>query len=205
LLLVASACKGKAADSNKQPTPSAPSGSAGSATGSAGSGSADAGSAGSGSAGSGSTAPAAGGSRRVDLKVEGNKSGESNLTGTIEVPADAVLDFGRSRGPDDLPVDSVFVKTGGISVVFDEPVAGEKRSTLLADYLKHEKVKDADILHKVEREGGFAVASRQGKVVAVTAVYPAIDCGISFDAPEADAAKVEAAFKICASYVPAPK
>jgi hypothetical protein len=220
LVLLGSACKGKHDEASKQPSSATPgsadsaSGSAapapaGSVDGSAAAGSAAAGSAAAGPAATGSAAAgsaAARGSKTVDLQVEGNKDGESSLRGTLEVPSDAVLEFFRSRGPEDVPVDSVFVKTAGISVTLDEQSDDPKtRITSLAALIKHEKVKDADILHKAEPAGGFAIAYKTGQVVAVQGGYADITCGVSFDAPEAEPAKIETAFKICSSYKPAPK
>jgi hypothetical protein len=120
----------------------------------------------------------------------------------VKVPGDATLDFGKGRGPDDVPVEMVTIKTGDMTVSIDEATESNPKRTVLADRLERVKVKDAALIHKVEPSGGFAIAYAQDKSVVVWASFAAIDCGVTFEAKDATPAKTEAAFNICASYVP---
>ncbi len=97
------------------------------------------------------------------------------------------------------------MKSGSISVAFDEVDPPADRAETLPQLLKREKVKEADVIHKSATAAGVAVAYRRAKVTSVVADYATIHCGMSLDASEADAAKIETAFKICASYTPTPK
>jgi hypothetical protein len=143
--------------------------------------------------------PAAADWKRVDLYAEGNKTGVSSLSGTIEVPPDAVLDFGTSKGLDDLPVDSVFVTAGALKVSLDVGPGSADMPKDLATYLKKATVADADVLEKSEHPGGgYAVSYRSEGNVVVTATYPNLSCGATFEAK--DAAQAQPAFRICASY-----
>ena len=142
--------------------------------------------------------PAAAEWKRVDLHAEGNKSGVSSLSGTIEVPPDATLDFGTSKGVDDLPVDSVFVTAGALKVGLDVGPGSADMPKDLATYLKKVNVPDADVLEKAERAGGYVLSYKTEGNIAIVAVYPNLSCGVTLE-PK-DAALAKDAFRLCASY-----
>ena len=142
--------------------------------------------------------PAAADWKRVDLYTEGNKTGVSSLSGTIEVPAAAVLDFGTSKGLDDLPVDSVFVTAGALKMALDVGPGSADMPKDLATYLKKANVADADVLEKSEQGGGYAISYKTEGNVAVMAVYPNLSCGVTLEAK--DAALAKDGFRVCASY-----
>jgi hypothetical protein len=146
-------------------------------------------------------APAAAEWKRVDLHAEGNKTGVSSLSGTIEVPPGAVLDFGTSKGIDDLPVDSVFVTAGDLKVSLDVGPGSADSPKDLASYLKASKVADADVLEKKEMPGGgYVLSYRSEGNVAVTGVHKDLSCGATLEG--AAASMAQDAFRICASYQP---
>jgi hypothetical protein len=143
--------------------------------------------------------PAAGDWKKVDLFAEGHKSGETSLSGTIEVPPDAKLEFGTSKGIDDLPVDSVFVKANGFDVTLDQGPGSADMPTTLANYIKKVQIADTDVLEKSENpRGGYAISYRVEGNVAVQAVYPNLSCAVTLEAKDAD--KIQTAFRICSSY-----
>lgn len=146
-------------------------------------------------------APAAADWKRVDLHAEGNKDGVSSLTGTIEVPPDSTLDFGTSKGIDDLPVDSVFVKAGAYQVALDVGPGSSDMPKDLASYLTKASIADADILEKKELPGGGYVISHKSEGnVMVTAIHKDLSCAATLEGT--DATDAQAAFRICASYQP---
>src|SRR5690349_14386625 len=140
--------------------------------------------------------------KRVDLAVEGAKSGASSLTGTLEVPADSTLEFFTSKGVDDMPVDSVSVKSSAFTVTLDGGAGAPDGAKSLADYLARGKIADGDVIEKTELPGGaFALSHRTEGNVAVVAVHKDLSCAVTLE-PK-DAAHAPAALRLCSSYQPA--
>lgn len=140
--------------------------------------------------------------KRVDLAAEGAKSGASSLSGTLEVPAASTLEFFTSKGVDDMPVDSVSVKSSAFTVTLDGGPGAPDGAKSLAGYLQQAKIVDRDVLEKSELPGGsFALSYRTGGNVAVVAVHKDLSCAVTLE-PK-DAAHAPAALRLCSSYQPA--
>ncbi len=142
--------------------------------------------------------------KRVDLAAEGAKSGTSSLSGTLEVPADSTLEFFTSKGVDDMPVDSVSVKSSAFTVTLDSGPGAPDAAKSLARYLEQAKIADRDVLEKSELPGGsFALSYRTEGNVAVVAEHKDLSCAVTLE-PK-DAAHAPAALRLCSSYQPAAK